>query len=848
MKIEYIKSVLAFINEDSNLSSIENNQEWKEFLENLDKLVIKLEEYYTPNKEGEYKALNEEGKNELNGFFIEAIKSTDAYLKNDLDLEEGSIEKVRHQLVQNINVEFLSKAYVEFQNAEVRNDKSLKEMMDNFRNRVVPMTNDQIKMLGGNLNSRINLNIEIDGEKVNGVFTPNVFYDLDKERNNLINDMIFRYPKYKEYFEHLNNNESIHQYGMVSTDGAIVNGEINHNFYRELTDYVQIDDRLLEEFFDDDEFFNANIELTRKAKLFVINENLNSVTLGLTKGDNIDKRNSAMSGIAHMLEKDNLLAKSRPIVIEMTENGNKKYISGTFMDYAKGKDLNNLPAVDKAREAKSENFNTVSAKKSLANLQIIDYICGNVDRHRGNMFYQFDPETNNLISVQGIDNDASFFRGEVKMDDILVQFAGVNRLRAIDSEMALRVLALKEETFKATLLGYELKKAEIDAAWHRTELLQQAIKKGITYENVEKLKSSVESQTPYITIFKDEDWEKVDLKVLGENSKNLFDTVSAIPSGLSSTAKENTDLLNIKNEKEVAFNSKLRIGNEFINEAKAAKPLFCTSVRYQNILQGLGRYQRAESEEEKLYYIDDLEKFVEIYKSEKIRDGVLDKNGNLLQNLTGKDLARVNLVKRIDNYVKVVKIMHEERDTARKKYEDNLKKVDEINATYRRGKYHNYAKCYKNEEGKILVDREILKRDETVDRDMVNLTNKMINTSYLADTSNNIDVSNQKREEYEALKEYRDETVSNLKSQLLTEYNYGRIPKEYYDYRLYLLNNNIFGENISEFAAEDPNSPIFANAFDKKLQKDVDDNFIDDKIDQNDINLENDNELDNKSN
>jgi hypothetical protein len=130
---------------------------------------------------------------------------------------------------------------------------------------------------------------------------------------------------------------------------------------------------------------------------------------------------------------------------------------------------------------------------------------------------------------------------------------------------------------------------------------------------------------------------------------------------------------------------------------------------------------------------------------------------------------------------------------------------------------------------------------------MVLLTEKMLKASNLADTSNDIQIRDAKQTEYDNLKTYRTETVNNLKSQLTVEYNYGRIPKEYYDFRMNLLDNNIFSETaISDFAAADPNSPVFANTFEAKLKKDVDDDFIDNDIESIEEQFVKENELNNE--
>ncbi len=849
MKIDYIKNVMRFINEDENIKGNLNNLEWNDYLEKLGRLINSLEEYYTPNEENQYKPFDDGGKERLEEQFKDAIKASAVFSKKEFDSDDLINDKIRKELVNNINEEFLSQAYVEFQNAEVNSDKSLKDMMDNFKNKIVPVTSDELKQLGGNLSVRTNLTIDIDGQKVEGVFTPNKFFDADKERNDIINEMIFRYPKFKEYFLAVNNNETFRDISAPPAEKPIVNGNPNENYIREILTTVDIDQEILLKFSDDEEFIYANAELNKKAKSWLSSVLINETNLGLKKGDNIDKRNSAMSGIAHILNKDDSLAKSRSVVIEINKDGHKEFIEGTFMNFAKGKDVSTLPAVDGMRDMKMEDFDTPEAKKSLANLQVIDYICGNIDRHAGNMFYQFDPVTHKFIGVQGIDNDASFLRGDDNIRENVNELTALNFMKVIDEEMATRVLALEEETLKATLLGYGLNKEEIDSAWNRTSKLQEAIKKGITFNGENKIDASINANTPAITIMTKNDWEKVSLEALSENVNNIFDKAKTVFELVHNEALPNERLAELKDEKVATFNYKLKQGDSLYQEARAVKPLFGTSTRYQNVLHSLFEYHEAKDEEEKLQALEDMQRYVDVYKSEKRRDGVLDEKGNLLTRLTGKDLARVNLVNKVDNFIQVVKSLKKEKDEAVENYEEDIKKVDEINATYRRGKYKNYAKCFKDENGKILVDREILNRDETVNRDMQLLTEKMLKASKLMDTSNDMQVVEAKQREYDNLKAYRTETVNNLKSQLSVEYNYCRIPKEYYDYRMNLLDNNIFvGTAISDFAAADPNSPVFANSFESKLKNDVDDKFIDNNIENIEEQLVNEKNLSNNDN
>ncbi len=62
-----------------------------------------------------------------------------------------------------------------------------------------------------------------------------------------------------------------------------------------------------------------------------------------------------------------------------------------------GKDNEELYAhvSDKPFDAKT-NLN-----RDIADIQVLDYICGNIDRHGGNLFYDVDPKTGKIMGVQG---------------------------------------------------------------------------------------------------------------------------------------------------------------------------------------------------------------------------------------------------------------------------------------------------------------------------------------------------------------------------------------------------------------------------------------------------------------
>ena len=187
---------------------------------------------------------------------------------------------------------------------------------------------------------------------------------------------------------------------------------------------------------------------------------INSVGLELKDGQRLDNRNSAMTAVADLLGVGGLLARSDSMRF-VDESG--EVTEGTFMDYGKGLDL--AEHADKACHLNITplaNKNTRNqALKSIADMQILDVLCLNVDRHYGNVLYRVD-EKGNLIGLQGIDNDSSFGPRDVSLDEI-------KDLRVVSEGMAkkIRELAKNPELLKFALRGRGLNEEEINAAAER---------------------------------------------------------------------------------------------------------------------------------------------------------------------------------------------------------------------------------------------------------------------------------------------------------------------------------------------------------------------------------------------
>lgn len=208
---------------------------------------------------------------------------------------------------------------------------------------------------------------------------------------------------------------------------------------------------------------------------FKYNENLNIQLylkdMKINMNDNITDRNCAMTQIAQLVGRDDLLARAVPM--DICVGGRKR--RGVFMEEAKGYNLEQWQKTNKTQ--KRLNDMTPTAWKDLADLQMIDYICGNVDRHTGNMIYQFNKD-GKLEHVKGIDHDLSF--GYIPKDEEKKKLPKVENMMAVSSSMADRINNLTPEQFELMLCGLDLPEKQKKAAWDRVLYMRKQLAKAKT--------------------------------------------------------------------------------------------------------------------------------------------------------------------------------------------------------------------------------------------------------------------------------------------------------------------------------------------------------------------------------
>lgn len=230
----------------------------------------------------------------------------------------------------------------------------------------------------------------------------------------------------------------------------------------------------------------------------------------LKEEDELSKRNVASSRMADLLGVGNLIARSEKMTVQI---GDKK-LEGCFMEKAEGIDVRNgkddvmeqLLQVSFDDEKKSPF--APGFTKDACNLEILDYICAQSDRHGGNMFLKLsEPDEmghRQVIGLQGIDNDLAF--STRKKGLALKQQGELKDLCFISENLANTVSSLKKDQVEYAVKDL-LSEDEKSALWARIQDVQKHISENMiklgdndwdlkaTYENKFKNKEDKESES-----------------------------------------------------------------------------------------------------------------------------------------------------------------------------------------------------------------------------------------------------------------------------------------------------------------------------------------------------------------
>ena len=258
---------------------------------------------------------------------------------------------------------------------------------------------------------------------------------------------------------------------------------------------------------------------------------------GIPAGERMDKRNTAMSTVADYLGMGSLIAGSRSFEIQIGEE--KK--QGTFQQKAGGTDINRITEdneiVEIAKNYKSGDYGAVdtpSFKRQLSDLMVLDYLCGNCDRHMANMLYQTGKDKSGRVvitGIKGIDNDMSFGKKTEASNISQEKMVNPEDMRIMRLTTAHRVLDLTPDKLDLMLGDMDFTKDEKEACHVRLKKLQDKLRSDMKIQTETNNNRIADGK---IVVVPDDRFKYYPIEELGETGKgkessNYFGNAKLLP-------------------------------------------------------------------------------------------------------------------------------------------------------------------------------------------------------------------------------------------------------------------------------------------------------------------------------
>ncbi len=471
--------------------------------EDMEQLLSKMQLHYIRhNRSGSYLPMTEKEHKELQDLHEKCIKDLNVFLVTDH--LKHTCEALNNLLVQNKNqLSGLSPDQLPPLASVLRGTKSAS----------IEFNNRSQKKIGGAMSSREAVEYtDENGVRHRGFFTPEVEEKSELEdAKDLFKKYKKRYPKYATIFDFLlkQNYQDFRILGFYTMAGMAPEENGMPTLKQFINEQTWIPAKAKS---------NSAFHKIIRDLAIEVGKNFNRHGIleetGLGTGDKIAGRACAMSDVARALGFPELLVESKRITIK---DGNKE-IKGVMTEAAGldtadfGYMLYTDPFYTKMDR---KQFNSKEMLSSLADLQILDYLCGNTDRHANNFFLKqdfSDPENPKLLGVLGIDNDNSF--GDI-VEGGIQNLANSSNLKIITPKMADAIGKMTKEDLSNLLKPYEFKQEQVRAAQVRLDHLKKLVKEG---KKDQKLRigsnGKIQNKESSIHIVKDDEWRELDLKKL----------------------------------------------------------------------------------------------------------------------------------------------------------------------------------------------------------------------------------------------------------------------------------------------------------------------------------------------
>ncbi len=232
-----------------------------------------------------------------------------------------------------------------------------------------------------------------------------------------------------------------------------------------------------------------------------------------------------MSTIANYFNGGNLVAAARSFTVKIGD----KEVKGTFQQKAVGGDISRLTkdselcGLGHYKEGDYSAVNSPELKRQIADLQVIDFICGNCDRHRGNMIYKTAIKDGKTVvtGITGIDNDMSFGTKTEANNSKDEKLVNPNEMKIMRETTAKKVLDLTPEKIEILLKDMNFSKDEMDNCKKRVTMLQDQINEDMAWQ---KEKSIKKLTTNMILVIPDEKFKDYDIRELAKVPANRQNT------------------------------------------------------------------------------------------------------------------------------------------------------------------------------------------------------------------------------------------------------------------------------------------------------------------------------------
>lgn len=494
-------------------------KDFGEYLLSLVALTDKIDGYMKTDADGNYPKLGNREIRSLQEDYNKTIAAGNAFLET---AGKDSHKRAFNYVIGKIN-ETLTSEMVELSNVLTTAETDMKTISDKAGTINVDITGKEVSYEGGQQSARMPLTFkDNNGKEVNGYFTEVSKFNFSKDLAELIDKCSNGNKDYKEaFYEMLGDSKIMDDYAYGKGSEKYLKKQMQLKQDKKLTFVFQHELNHISG--DGLDFYKLNEEPEFTVAMFKFLKGLAGVKTkrgiltgdaGVKEGNTLENRNAAMTAMADLLGVPDIIARS----VKMNVKNGDEEISGVFMEKAKGFDLNKITDADEIAEFKNKNVTECVSgnyKKQLSDIQVLDFICGNVDRHTGNMLYSTEKDSSGkmiLSGIQGIDNDCSF--GVIEFDRMLNgcnRMKGLKNINRMSKGMADHIKSLTPEILKTTLRPYDLKPYQVEACIDRLKMVQAELSRQTQYTNG-------------IKIVADDEWdkEKVDYK----NEQNLLATTT----------------------------------------------------------------------------------------------------------------------------------------------------------------------------------------------------------------------------------------------------------------------------------------------------------------------------------